>query len=893
MIIIAEFISGVKEKYPAQLLKGRIEIEGNVISCFFKDMLLLDDTCFERDNFITSDGRFYFAMLNQLRSKGFYSLDEVTILSNLPEETIEIYEDMGGWETIQHQIDIINVQNFDTYIDILYRENIILKMHDDGFNLLKEIESNGKKIIPLKLFHKMTSEEVTDWYEARISSYGTGYSSKVLEEEIIDFDDEFIDSCAEGSENGVPFDIAGYDKNGEEMNCFPFLSNQIMGLLEGTTTMMGGYSSTGKALTLDSDLMTPNGYIKMKDINMGDLVIGDDGKPHSVIGVFPQGIKKIYRITFSDRNYVDCSEDHLWTVMTSHDASHGGNYRTVSVKDILDKKVPYYYDTKNGIKYNLRVPMCKPIEFELKEKLPIDPYALGLLIGDGSFVTGTPKFTNPENDVVDLLREKLGKRYSVNRCAKDRNYEYCISDNEKASRERFNNGEYKEGYRNGIKTRLIDLGLFGCTAEHKFIPDIYKFASVNDRIEVLSGLMDTDGEISRQGLYEISSKSEKLIKDIKFIVESLGGTCTYSKRLTKYTKKNGEKSEPFESYRCYFKFNKSILPFKSQKHIKQYQERPYKSKRGTEPVRVINNIEYIGEQECQCISVDNPSHLYLTNNCIVTHNTTWWVTVIMALLHYDRNILIISNEESVKKFKVKFMVWLLGKRNRYFKLTKKKMSTGNIDSESRIELADVQKFWKENYKGKIKFISINDADMSVVKKKIRENVLRYGYDTVLYDTFKIQGGDMGNSRQDLALVRDSRELDKIAKKYNLIMLASVQLAENTKGKLFLDAGVLSNSKQIKEQLENLLLMRTIYAEELDEKNKFYCRPFRLKKVNNKWIEEDYHVDPLGVYRILFTEKCRSGANSSDNGIAYLLKYDGDHCIFREVAQCRPRHGEIR
>ena len=247
MINIAEYISGVKEKYPAQLLKNRIETEGNVVSCFFKDMLLLDDTCFERDNFITADGRFYFAMLNQLRKKGFYSLDEVTILSNLPEETIEIYEDKGGWEAIQHQIDIINVQNFDTYIDILYRENIILKMHDDGFNLLKEIESKGKKIVPLKLFRKMTSEEVTDWYESRISSYGTGYSSKILEEEEIDFDDEFIESCAEGEENGVPFDTAGFDKNGEEINCFPFLSRQIMGFLEGTLSMMGGFSSAGKS----------------------------------------------------------------------------------------------------------------------------------------------------------------------------------------------------------------------------------------------------------------------------------------------------------------------------------------------------------------------------------------------------------------------------------------------------------------------------------------------------------------------------------------------------------------------------------------------------------------------------------------------------------------------
>ena len=482
-------------------------------------MLLLDDLDLKKEDFITNDGRFYFGMLTQLRKKGFYSLDEVTILSNMNDEVIERYETCGGWESIQHQIDIINDKNFDTYIDILYRENIMLHMVDDGIDLLHAVDINGKKVVLLKLFRKMDADSVQDWWDARITSYGTGYSSKVLEEEEIDFDDEFIDNCKEGLENGVPFDIAGYDINGEEMNCFPFLSRQINGILEGTTTMMGGYSSAGKS--------------------------------------------------------------------------------------------------------------------------------------------------------------------------------------------------------------------------------------------------------------------------------------------------------------------------------------------------------------------------------------TWWITVLMSLLHYDRKILIISNEENIKKFKIKFMVWLLGKRNRYFKLTKKKMTSGDISTESRKQLTDVQKYWRENYKGRVKFIAIADADMSLVKKKIRENVLRYGYDTVLYDTFKIQGGDISSARQDLSLVRDSRELDKLAKKYNIIMLASVQLAEYTKGKLFLDASILSNAKQIKEQLENLFLMRTVYTEELDEKSKYYCHPFRLKKVNDKWIEEEYKPDTSAVWRMVFTEKCRTGANSSDNGIAYLLKYDGDHCIFREVAQCRPKHGEIR
>jgi archaellum biogenesis ATPase FlaH len=482
-------------------------------------MLLLDETTFEQKDFISSDGLFYFSLLKQLRAKGFYSLDEVTILSNMSEDVIERYDAIGGWDAIQHQIDIINLQNFDTYIDILYRENTLINMYDDGFNLLKEIDVNGKSIIPLKLFRKMCAEEVTDWYEARITSYGTGYSSKVLEEEEIDFDDEFIENCQDGLENGVPFDVGGYDINGEEINCFPFLSRQVNGLLPKTLTMIGGYSSTGKS--------------------------------------------------------------------------------------------------------------------------------------------------------------------------------------------------------------------------------------------------------------------------------------------------------------------------------------------------------------------------------------TWLVTIIMALLNYDKKVLIISNEESVKKFKIKFMVWLLAKRNRYFKLTKKKMMSGDLTQEDRKQLSIVQEYWRNNYKGRVKFISIADANMSVVKKKIRENVLRYGYDTVLYDTFKLDFDTVGNTRQDLSLIQDSRDLDSIGKKYNVIMLASLQLAIHTMGKLFLDSSVLSNSKQIKEVLEGLYLMRNVYDEELDPDNKkYYCHPFRLKKVNDKWIEEEYQPDRNAVWRMLFCDKARSGANSSDSGVAYLLKFDGDHAIFRETCMARPKHGSI-
>lgn len=520
---MGDFLIGIKEKYPEEiLLKGRLPVEGNVIGCFFQDPLLLDETRCTSDDFITVDGNFYFKIIKALHTKHINEITEVDILE-LRSDIYDKYEELGGWETIQQLKDAVNIKNFDTYIDILYRETILLKMYSDGFNLTRAINIDGKLKTPIKFLRRCTAEEVLDWWESRLMTYGDGYSTKVLEEEVVDFSDEFLQSCKDGEETGVAFDTAGLDIYGKPINCFPFLSNQCSGLLPGTLSMMGGFSSTGKS--------------------------------------------------------------------------------------------------------------------------------------------------------------------------------------------------------------------------------------------------------------------------------------------------------------------------------------------------------------------------------------TWFVTITMSLVSKGQKVIIISNEESIKKYKIKFMVWLLARRNDYYRLTKKRLSSGDITEEDSKQFKDVQEYWRDNYKDSIKLVSINDADMSVVKKKIREAALRDGYTCFIYDTFKIEEKDVNSSRTDLALVHDSRELHKLAMKYKMIGLASIQLAEYLRGTLFLSASALSNSKACKEILENLWLMRNVYPnEEFDPKNKHYCKPYRLKKdeKTGKWYEEPYDdkIDPKATYRIVFCDKSRGGANSSDNGAAYLLKYDGDHCVFKESAMCRPKHGRI-
>ena len=109
---------------------------------------------------------------------------------------------------------------------------------------------------PLKLFRKFhDSQEITEFYESRMASYSSGYSSTILEEEDLDIDDEFINSCEEGVENGVPFDQCGLMVDGKECKLFPRLSSDMNGLMPGTTTILGAYSSTGKSTLWANILM--------------------------------------------------------------------------------------------------------------------------------------------------------------------------------------------------------------------------------------------------------------------------------------------------------------------------------------------------------------------------------------------------------------------------------------------------------------------------------------------------------------------------------------------------------------------------------------------------------------------------------------------------------------
>ena len=399
----------------------------------------------------------------------------------------------------------------------------------------------------------------------------------------------------------------------------------------------------GKAEFVENKVFTPNGRKKIGDLIVGDEVIGSDGKKCLVRGVYPQGVKDLYRVTFNDGSSVLVCKEHLFSVKSRSFGNNTKNKRNkesivLSVEQMLDEfltlelngsknnkrksyKYKTYYKEKSG-NSKWQIPIVKPIEFN-KNDLPLNPYLLGLILGDGGITQKNISFTTKDDEIVNYITNILPENTQIIRNNNSK-YGYRIT--------KIN------GHTNEVIQILKELNLMGCGSEDKFVPDTYKYSSVNSRLEILKGLMDTDGycSISKKGCFEgteFSTVSEKLCDDVIEIVNSLGGIARKKSRITSYTHK-GIKKQGKKSYRVNIKLPEDMNPFKLKRKFDLYNI-PKKYKVG----RYIKDIKFEGIGEAVCISVDSPDKLYVTEHCIVTHNTT--STIIASLETGSKKILIV------------------------------------------------------------------------------------------------------------------------------------------------------------------------------------------------------------------------------------------------------------
>jgi len=417
-------------------------------------------------------------------------------------------------------------------------------------------------------------------------------------------------------EDTAPIKIEGWNDLPLEQGGVPLHSYQNAELRTQTKKfggILGFGTGLGKAQPLTSKVLTPDGWKLMGDLKIGDDVFAYDGSVVKVTGVFPQGKKEIYECTFSDGSKTKCCKEHLWFTETKKDRRNnkhdGGDNCSVtidrgSVKSLNDIKSTLI----SGTRKNHKIPMVMPIDFNEKDVL-INPYLLGVLLGDGNFTHKTVTFTNSEKQVSDEINTIIENEYSSNVSLMKR-----VFDEKHACT--FGISRLSNKHENVITTALKHYGLMGCGSDEKFIPSDYLFSSFDQRLLLLRGLMDTDGYVSKDGItVQFYSTSIMLADGIIDLVRSFGGIAWKKEKLPTF-KYKGEMMEGKPCYIVSIRMPSSINPFFLERKACKV-----KPKTKYLPTRYFVDVQSVGFEEAQCISIDHHSHLYITDDYIVTHNT--------------------------------------------------------------------------------------------------------------------------------------------------------------------------------------------------------------------------------------------------------------------------------
>ena len=382
----------------------------------------------------------------------------------------------------------------------------------------------------------------------------------------------------------------------------------------------------GKALSIDTDIPTPQGWKKMRDVKPGDYVFGPDGKPHKVTRESEIFNKPMFLVTFEDGEEIKASADHVWTVQTKdsrrtakretkrtpkkpHLRNTSGWYEITTAEMVKD--FSHARADGKGTEYKYRVPMPAPVEYK-EIDLPVSPYTFGVWLGDGHSKSACVTCSDTDRAEMMSLIENDGHKCAW-RENKNRAGGITIDVSGRAQ---------KNPFLDGLKAA----GVY----KNKHIPDIYLRASVSQRIALLQGLMDTDGTCTKAGQCAFTQKSKIITGGVSELLSSLGIKNTIREKRAKICGKDCG-----TVYEIQFWTDKTFPCFRLQRKRERLKEKlaPRMNSKS------ITNITPIPCEPSKCIAIDSPDHLYLAGkHYTATHNTGFAASLAWALsLWYRRS----------------------------------------------------------------------------------------------------------------------------------------------------------------------------------------------------------------------------------------------------------------
>lgn len=440
-------------------------------------------------------------------------------------------------------------------------------------------------------------------------------------------------------------------KGSDVIDLYPYQEKMLRTYQNNRNSITLSARQTGKEQPHSANIATPTGWVTMGEIQPGDYVLTPDGIQSCVVGKFPQGVKDVYEIVFDDGSKAECGLEHLWTVYIRNQwdktAANGRGGLVVKKQTLTTKDMIEYLEKqktrKNSSNYNIRIPVVQKVNFH-ECTLPLDPYLLGLLLGDGCLSQpNTVMFTTKDEEILSNIKPLLETYNCDIKKVTSTKYDYHIKSN---------------GSRiNTISNIIKELNLCGTKSATKFIPEAYKTASHEQRLALLQGLMDTDGTVSRRKdkcTISYCTTSSSLRDDVQQLVWSLGGKCSY------YIRKPRNENHQI-AYELFISLPYPKDCFRLSRK-RELCHNMWHNNKGSESEirRTVKSITKIRQEESSCIMIDHVDHLYITNNYTVTHNTAISCIYILwfAMFHFEKTILIVSNKNDNAKemvYRIKFI----------------------------------------------------------------------------------------------------------------------------------------------------------------------------------------------------------------------------------------------
>lgn len=352
----------------------------------------------------------------------------------------------------------------------------------------------------------------------------------------------------------------------------------------------------GKGQPYGTKVLTSKGWTDNDKLSVGkDMIIASNGLKYPLNGIYPRTKQDTYRIYFSDRSSFVVDKDHLHIIRTNNDRQRKKPWRILSTNFFLECNNLRYGKDRSSRSYD--IPVVSPVSFDRDRKVKkVTPYVIGCLLGDGYLENYGVSISSNDVELLDKFSKNLPEGVFLKK-RKNSKYDYSIMTGLTGT------------CRHPFRQELFELGMMNKRSHEKFIPDDFLYGSIQERLELLRGLMDTDGYIMECGTCDFGSSSKKLAEGVLFLVRSLGGIPTFSKKKVFL---NGKRCR--DSYSVIFSL-KTFNPFSLTRKMIRWNPNP------RDNGRWIDRIEYEKQQETICLSVDSPDSSYVTEHFIVTHNT--------------------------------------------------------------------------------------------------------------------------------------------------------------------------------------------------------------------------------------------------------------------------------